>query len=476
MYSKSQLHPLLLRSSCSLLVLSSIMLSSAASAAGFAIIENSASGMGKAFAGASAVAEDTSTIWFNPSGMSYLSEHNGGKAEISSTLHIVAADVDFKDKGSAPPASLGAATNNGVKKSKHTNIGVVPNLYYMRPINDRMNFGIAINAPFGSKVEYDNNWVGRYQATKTDLKSININPSLSWKVNDKLSLGAGVSAQYVEVSLASAVDSAGACRKVGVAVATKTNSTSLIDYCNKTYPKAAQVENDTQAVIEGDGIGYGFNVGLLYQPSDVTRIGLSYRSKISHSLTGKAKFDVNAGLLPVIAQTGINNFTNRDIKASLDLPDSLSLSLAHKFNSRLELLGDITWTGWSSFNELLITEKATGKEVSRVPEKWQDVTRISLGANYQYNDKLTLRTGIALDEEPIPSARYRTPRIPGNDRKWLSVGAGYKLNKKMSLDVGYSHLFMDETAIDNPGDKGYSVKGLYNNDVDIVSAQINYKF
>jgi long-chain fatty acid transport protein len=149
------------------------------------------------------------------------------------------------------------------------------------------------------------------------------------------------------------------------------------------------------------------------------------------------------------------------ISASLDVPESISLSLAHKLNSRLELLGDLTWTGWSRFNELLITEAETGKEVTRVPEKWQDVTRVSIGANYQYNDRLTLRTGLAFDQEPIPSARYTTPRIPGNDRKWLSLGAGYKVNKKISIDVGYSHLFMDETAIDNPGESGYSA-GLFN--------------
>ncbi len=474
MHIKLRSHSPLLSSS--LLVLSSIMLSSSVSAAGFAIIENSASGMGNAFAGAAAVAEDTSTIWFNPSGMTYLSEHNGGKAELSNSLHIIAVNNDFTDKGSAPPSSLGAATINGKKDSKHTGYGIVPNLYYMHPINDRLNFGLAVNGPFGSKTEYDEDWVGRYQATTTDMKTVNFNPSLSWKVNDKLSIGGGVSAQYIEVSLGSSVDSAGACRKVGVGVATATNSSALIDYCNTTYPKAAQKENDTQAVIKGDGIGYGFNVGLLYQPTDVTRIGVAYRSQISHDLDGKAKFDVDAGLLPVIAQTGINNFTNRAIKASIDLPESFSVSLAHKFSSRLELLGDVTWTGWSSFNELLVTEKATGKEVTRVPEKWKDVTRVSIGANYKYNDKLTLRTGLALDEEPIPSARYLTPRIPGADRTWVSVGAGYKINKKMSVDVGYSHLFMDETAIDNPGDNGYSVKGLYNNDVDIVSAQINYTF
>ncbi len=248
----------------------------------------------------------------------------------------------------------------------------------------------------------------------------------------------------------------------------------MLDHCNASYPKAAQYQNDTQAEVSGDGIGYGFNVGLLYQPTDKTRIGVSYRSKISETLKGKAKFDVDPALQPAMAFT--NKFTNRDIEAKVDLPESISFSLAHKVNSRFELLGDITWTGWSSFKELRVTERGSDVEVSRVPENWDDVTRVSLGANYKYSDKLTLRTGVALDKEPIPSAHYRTPRIPGNDRTWLSFGAGYKVNKKMSLDLGYSHLFLDETPIDNPGETGYSVRGLYDSKVDIVTVQMNYTF
>jgi len=466
----------LFTSSSTLFILSSLVYASSVHAAGFAIIENSASGMGNAFAGAAAVAEDPSTIWFNPAGMSYLSAKNGGKSQLSNALHLIGAKTKFEDKGSTPPASLGSANINGSKNSNKFILSPVPNLYYMRPINERLTFGVGINGPLGSKTEYSNDWVGRYQATETDMKAVNINPSIAWKVNSKLSLGAGISAQYIKVKLGSAVDSAGACRQIGIAAATQTNATALIDYCNATYPKAAQYQNDTQAVVEGDGIGYGFNVGLLYQATDKTRIGVSYRSKISHSLDGTVNYDVDAGLNPVIAQTGINTFTDRKITASVDIPESLSFSLAHQLNPRLQLLADVTWTGWSRFDELLITEKATGKKVTRVPEKWQDVTRVSIGANYKYNDRLTLRTGVAFDEEPIPSVRYRTPRIPGNDRTWLSVGAGYQLNKKISVDLGYSHLFIDETAIDNPGENGYSVRGVYNNKVDIISAQLNYTF
>ncbi len=453
-----------------------LLLAQPAYSAGFALIENSASGMGNAFAGAAAIAEDASTIWFNPAGMTYLSESLEGKSQLTSAAHIVSAKTKFTDKGSAAPSTLNAILTGESANERVTSL--IPNLYYVRPINQKLTFGVAVNGPFGSKTLYDEDWIGRYQATETDMKTVNINPSISYKANDKFSVGAGISAQYIHVKLGSSVDSVGACRKVALANAAKTNNTDLLAYCNKVYPNAAQAETDSQALVEGDGFSFGFNLGLLYQPTKLTRIGVSYRSKVKHDLEGDATYDLDEKLEPIVTAleaAGNNTFTNRDIEAEVELPDSISLSVAHKVNSRLELLGDVTWTQWSTFQELTVTD-TTGKEVSTVPEKWKDVTRVSLGANYKYNDKLTLRTGIALDEEPIPSERYRTPRIPGNDRTWLSVGAGYKMNKKMDFDFGYSHLFLDETAIDNPGETGYSVRGLYDSSVDIVSAQVNYKF
>ncbi len=458
-----------------LLVSFSILFSvTPAYSAGFALIENSASGMGKAFAGAAAAAEDASTVWFNPAGMTYLGEKLNGKSQLSNSLHLISAKTKFKDKGSTPPASLGAASIDGEKNVSGNVLSPVPNLYYVRPINERLHFGLAINGPFGSKTEYDKDWIGRYHATETDMKTVNINPSLSWKANEKLSLGGGISAQYIDVKLGRSVDSAAVCRSVGIGVATKSNSTALIDHCTNTYPKASQHKNDSQVEVAGDDFSFGFNLGLLYQPTNMTRIGASYRSKVKHDLKGKVKYDLHAGLAPALGFTG-NRFEDRDIRASVELPDSVSLSLAHKVNSKLEILADVTWTQWSTFQELRIVD-TTGAEVTNTPEEWKDVTRVSLGANYKYNDKLTLRTGVAFDEEPIPSATLRTPRIPGNDRTWLSFGAGYKMNKKMSVDFGYSHLFLEKTAIDNTDDVGYSVKGLYDSSVDILSAQFNYTF
>lgn len=451
-----------------------IFLSMPAYSAGFALIENSASGMGNAFAGAAAVAEDASTVWFNPAGMTYLGKSLNGKSQITQAGHIISAKTKYTDQGSQAPAALNATLAGENVKPRITSF--VPNLYYVRPVNENLQFGLGVNGPFGSKTIYDDDWYGRYQGTKTDLLTINLNPSLSWKANDKLSVGGGVSAQYVKLKkLASAIDSAGVCRQVALATA----SAQTIAYCNQVYPNAAQPETDSHTVLDGDSLAFGFNLGLLYEPTDKTRFGVSYRSRIKHDVDGKVKFTLDPGLQPIVAglvATGNNRFTNRDVKATVELPDSLSLSVAHKVNDKLELLGDVTWTGWSTFQELKVTEVDGVSEVTTTPENWEDVYRVSIGANYKYNDKLTLRTGIAYDEEPIPSPTFRTPRIPGNDRTWLSFGAGYKVNKKLDLDFGYSHLFLKEAAIDNPGETGYSVRGLYDTSIDIVSAQLNYKF
>ncbi len=447
-----------------------LFVSQTAYSSGFALIENSASGMGKAFAGAAAAAEDGSTIWFNPAGMDYLGKSLDGKSLVTQVGHIVSAKLEFTDKGSSAPSILRAQP-----AGKNTNKRItspIPNLYYVKPLDEKFHFGIGINGPFGSKTDYNKDWYGRYQSTLTDLFSLNVNPALSWSATDKLSLGVGVNAQYVKLtSLSAAIDSVGLCRSV----ATGTGNAQLMGGCNAVYPNAAQPETDSYNELTGDSVSFGYNLGLLYQPTKKTRLGLSYRSKVKHNVDGEIEFDLDEGLTTL----GLNNLPNlqdRDVKATVELPDSLSFSVAHKVNKKLELLGDITWTGWSSFHELKVTEVDGETEVSVTPEEWEDVYRVSVGANYKYNEKLTLRTGVAYDEEPIPSAKLRTPRIPGTDRTWLSVGAGYKWNKHMNLDFGYAHLFLKETAIDNPGERGYSVRGTYKSSVDILSAQLNYKF
>lgn len=451
--------------------------------AGFAIIEHSASGMGTAFAGAAAVGEDASTIWFNPAGMSLLDD----RAMVSQAAHIIVPKSNFTNKNSrvnpvltggdvdAAQAVLTGDSDDGGKPA------FVPNLYYVKPINDKLRFGLGVNAPFGLEVTYDDDWIGRYHATNSEMLTLNINPSVSYKMNDRLTLGGGVSGQYLHVTLGTKIDSGAACRSAAAAA----NSGTLLAQCLERFPKVGDSSTDSNVEVSGDDFSFGFNVGMLFQATDRTRLGVSYRSSITHDLEGDAKFVVNDALgdIRTSAITSLQDnlqgdggrLQNRPITAGVDLPESASFSVAHRFSDKIELLADATWTKWSNFDELRIVD-TKGDTVGVTPEEWENVWRFSAGGKYKYNDHLTLRTGVAYDESPVPGPKFRTPRLPGNDRTWLSFGANYKINKKMDVDVGYAHLFLDDTPIDNTDHNGYNVSGIYDSEVNIFSSQLNYKF
>ena len=179
-------------------------------AAGFALIEQSGSGMGNAFAGAAAVAEDASTIFFNPAGMTYLPDN-----QLVIAAHAVMPAVVFSNNGSHRSALTGGLATRGGDGGDAGDLALLPNLYFTKSVSDRIRLGIGVNAPFGLKTEYDDGWVGRYQALKSELKTININPSIAFKANDMVSVGFGVSAMRTEATLTNAVDFGSLCAGFG---------------------------------------------------------------------------------------------------------------------------------------------------------------------------------------------------------------------------------------------------------------------
>jgi long-chain fatty acid transport protein len=399
----------------------------AAQAAGFALIEQSGSGMGNAFAGGSAIAEDASTIFFNPAGMTYI---EGTQAV--GALHLINPNAEFNDKGSIKAQGFPPRGDEGPNAG---DLAFVPNFYFMTEINPSVKVGIGLNAPFGLKTEYGDKWVGRFQADKSEVKTININPAIAFKFNDQLSLGFGVSAMWAEATLT---------RQVNRVVAP-----------------------ETDVKIKGDDWGFGFNLGAIYQATADTRIGLAYRSKVEQHLDGKAKFGA-----PLSAG-------NTDVKADVTLPENFSVSAFSRLNDTWDLMGDVTWTRWSQFKELRIV-RDNGTTLALTPENWDNTMRYSVGVNYHYSDALKLRAGLAYDEEAI-SDKFRTARIPGNDRKWLSLGAGYQITPASKFDVGYSHLFISDASIDDDQTspaKGRNgrLTGDFEGSVDILSFQYTHNF
>lgn len=422
-------------------------------AAGYALIEQSVSGQGNAFAGGSAIAEDATTIYFNPAGMTRLSS-----MEVVMAGNLIRPVAEFHDHGSTTRSGSELQGNADTTDT----LGLVPNFYYMTTLPNDMKFGLGINAPFGLVTEYDQDWVGRYHAIRSALTTININPALAWKATDQLSIGLGVSLQYAEAKLSNAID--------------------FGSLCMAAFPPAictdrGLVPQDADGLvdIQGDNWDYGFNLGLLFEMNADTRLGLHYRSQVEQTVEGEAEF-----ILPAQAAlfTSSGRFQDTGITSTVTLPETVSASFYHRFtDSPLAIMGDVTWTRWSRFNELRIQFDNPVQPDSVQPENWEDSTRYALGLNYHLNPTVTLRSGIAYDEEPIPNTEAMTPRLPGNDRLWLSVGASYHYSKLIQLDVGYSHILIADAAIHAADTAtGHLLLGEYTFDLDILSAQFNFRF
>lgn len=384
------------------LILALAAWSGIAAASGFGLIESNADGQGAAYAGSGAVAENASTIFFNPAGMTLLPGR-----QIVGSVHAINFSARFDDGN--------PATNDGGDAG---DLSFVPNVYYAMPLAKGIWFGLGVNVPFGLKTEYDPNWTGNTSGIKSEMKTVNVNPSLAFRLSEQWSVGIGVNAMYIEADLTS-MTGAGVLR------------------------------------VKGDDVSYGYNLGALWEVDRDTRIGLSYRSQVKHTLTGDITFSGN----PALNSAG---------SAAITLPDTWTLSAYQRVSPRWALLADLSRTGWSSFQELRIL-RSNGSTLGVTPEHWKNTMRYSLGAHYQWSDRTKLRMGIGYDETPVPSAQYRTVRIPDNSRTWLAFGLGYRLSQNDTVDLAYSHLFVKDAPIATPA-------GLYRSKVDIVGVQYTHTF
>lgn len=380
-----------------------------AQAAGFALYEHSASALGNAFAGQAVVARDASTIFANPAG---LTEVVGGQAVAGGQL--ISSSVRFDDGN--------PATANGGDGGDLT---LVPSVYYAMDLTPKVKLGVGVFAPFGLKTEYDSGWVGSTVATLSDMKTVNLNPSLAWKVNPRLSLGFGIDYQYVEATLAK-----------------------------------EPVPGVVRTTMKGDDASWGYNLGLLYRLDDATQLAMSYRSAVAHRLEGEVSG--NAPGLPLA------------IFADATLPDMASLAVQRRLDRRWSLVADATWTGWSHFDQLDIRMAANGAPLPGGLDiyDWEDAWRVGIGAEYRYNDAWTWRFGLAYDQTPIADAAHRKPRIPDSDRVSIAFGGRYAFSRQTQVDFGYMHIFFSDSSIAAPSAPVGDFKGY----ADILGAQLNYSY
>ncbi|MDP3745055.1 MAG: outer membrane protein transport protein [Methylotenera sp.] len=451
-----------------------IGLAGCAEAAGFALIEQSASGMGNALAGMGVGSDDPSSQYFNPATMAFMNQGT----QLTLGGHVIAPTATLNnERAYNATTGFGHAVVSGHGGGNAGSLTFVPNLYVKTDFNDDVALGLGVTVPFGLSTEYRDGWAGRYHALASTVETINVNPAVSWKLNERFSIGGGVSVQYVKAKLTNAVDSGSTCLGLvarGLVAGASCAANGLL-----TPGNAA---TDSYVKLEAEDISFGFNLGVLFKPNQQTTLGLAYRSMIEQNVEGKAKFKKSAGLNAVLSGSAnplVNRqLANTDIQAQVDLPENISLSGAFQATPDLELLADVTWTNWSRFKELRIIFDNPVQADGVTTENWDDSWRYSIGANYQLNPSVTLRTGIAYDETVVADKQHRTPRIPDQNRTWLAFGTSWAMSPTNKLDVGYAHLFIKDVKLNNTTESSvkHNLSGEYNASVDILSMQLTHSF
>lgn len=380
-----------------------------AHAAGFQLLEQNASGLGNAYAGSAVNAENASVLHYNPAAMGLL---NG--AQFSVGTSYIRTNATFS----------GSVSNNGGNAGGDA---FIPNAFLAVPINADLSAGIGITVPFGLSTEYQAGWAGSDHALKTSVKTVNVNPALSYRVNDKLRIGLGLNYQKLNAEM------------------------------NNSVPLPGR----PVSALSGDDSSWGWNAGFVYSPSETMRLGLSYRSPMKHTLEGNSSGVVNA-----------------PIRADIKLPGVLTWSVSQQLSDRWEALGDLSYTQWNSIQSLDVYNRNTGALMSSEKFAYKNSWRIAWGANYLLDDKTKLKFGLAYDNTPTTDLD-RSPRLPDGDRVWLSLGAQYKLYKTGMIDLGYSYVYVRDVDMNHykAAASPQYLSGAYNsNSIHILGVQYSHGF
>ncbi|CAI8918027.1 long-chain fatty acid transport protein [Pseudomonas marginalis] len=412
------------------------MASSQLFASGFALNEQSVSGMGTGFAGRSSSADDASTVYGNPAGMSRL---NG--QQITGGVAAIDASTDIKDASGRP---------SGSNKGDMVPFTAVPFGFYTNKLNDQWAIGFGVYAPFGLVTDYENGFQGRGFGSKSEVKVMTFQPTVSYAFNDKVSIGFGPTINRISGVLES----------------------------DKTLVIGAPF-SDTNVKIKGDDTALGFNVGVLVQATDTTRVGLTYHSKVNYKLEGHTTVSG-----PAQTQGALRN--NRyDASLKIETPESYDLSVTQDLTDAWKLYGGATWTRWSRLKEITVNNEgvtATNggalapSRIANITEEqnWHDTWAYAVGTSYQLTKQVVLRTGLTFDQSPTNN-KDRSPRIPTGDRTIFSVGLGYKVMDNMTVDLAYSYLKEEDVKVNNTSlPSNYSAK--YENSANGFGLGMTYTF
>jgi len=393
-------------------------LATTASAGGFALNEQSVSAMGTANAGRASNAEDASVVYGNPAAMVQLK-----RAQFTQALAFIDASTKIKNTSGGLPGG----TNNG-DIVPHT---YVPSGFFTSGDKGGWAWGAGLYGSFGLKTNYEDSFAGRYLGDKSSVKITTFQPVLSYRINDSISIGGGPTINRLD-ALLSKDTTAAAFGKV---------------------------------TLEGDDMGYGYNVGVHARLAPATQAGLVYRSKV--------RYKINDGTLTATAGAP-GTYT---ASTSLDTPESVELGLTHRLSPKLSVHATASWTRWSRLKDLTVASNAPGPLANSTEVfNWKDSTAYSVGLTHDCSDKLELRAGLGFDNSPV-APEDRSVRLPSADRRFASVGAGYKLSANQRIDASYLYLREENAAVHRPAAAPFPPYNAdYRNSANLFGLQFTQKF
>jgi len=398
--------------------------------AAFQLAEHSAAGLGRAFAGEAAIADDASVVARNPALMAQFDT-----IEFSVTGTYVMPDVSLTGIDAPTNVDPIALNDSSIAPS-----AIIPAMYLVVPLNEKFALGFGTFSNFGLATEFDDDYAAGQLAGETSITTVNFNTSLSYKVNDQLAIAGGLNVVYADASL-------------------------VRNFGDSPMPLPPQTE---AANLAGDDIAYGWNMGLSYDFNENHRLGFSYRSEVKLELEG----DYSNGLPKTLG--GLDGDV---VPGSMDiaLPAIMEFSGLHQLNTDLAVHYSAMWTGWSSFDELAGYAAGGDDPVFSKKVNFSDSLRYAVGATYQISSNVTLRTGIAYDQTPTDED-HRSISIPDSDRIWISGGVNYSFDNQSSVDFGVSIIQGNTETFTETDDLGQQWTFESEGDAYIVSAQYNHVF
>lgn len=478
----------------SLAIVGALVVADTANASAFQLKENSAKGLGRAFAGSATAGGDASVVVNNPAAMSEL---KGTYLQAD----VTAINFSAKFSGGANDV-LGRPISGGNGGDAGTTLPV-PAMFFATQISDRVHLGGGFSVPFGFQTDYDKNWVGRYNGVKSKFQSLDATVSASFDVTDNFALGASFIAQRTTAELTSAVNfnaiglsvqqgigaqTAAAVAQIQAAVQagqlTPAQAGPMIQQAVQQGQAAAAgvaamtpVGADGFATIKGSDWGYGWQLGGYWKLTANDKLALNYRSKITHKLSGTGNFVTTPGYDALLSNPALAGslppFEHTTGVADFTTPAVISASYWHQAE-KYGIGMDLSYTQWDVFKNLTVQYGNSQPDTSE-PYNWRNTIYGSIGGDYYVNDKLTLRAGFAVDASPTYLAT-RSPRVPDSTRKMVTFGMGYNASENLELNVSYAHIFVNEAHVHNTSSTGDTLTGNFSDYGNLLSMSVQYKF